>query len=121
MAMFSPTSLYRALALNLPLFSRPASLLWAFGILAFLVSVASPDDDSFQQEVFHPKSSNVLVKHSLRQAPGDRRPSNATQRWILTLPNPLTRLLCRVIPENETPASERLRPLPMLRSPPGAP
>src|SRR4051812_23652454 len=47
MAMFSPTSLYRALALNLPLFSRPASLLWAFGILAFLVSVASPDDDSF--------------------------------------------------------------------------
>jgi hypothetical protein len=120
MAILLPRSLYRALALNLHLFSRPASLLWAFGILGFLVSVASPDDDSFQQEVLHPKSSNVLIKHSLRQAPGDRRPSSSTQRSILTLPNPLALILCRVVPENETLASERLRPLPMLRSPPGA-
>ena len=40
---------------------RLASLLRAVGVVAFFLSIASPYDDAFQQEVFRPKSSHVAI------------------------------------------------------------
>ena len=102
---------------RLPL--RLISLLWAVGLLAFLTSVASPNDDSLQQEVFHPRSSTVLVKRSLRLISSNRRLPSAAERLILaSVKVPLSRTLCRVVPEDATPTLVRFQPLITLRSPP---
>jgi len=58
---------------------RLASSLWAVGVVAFLLSVASPYDDAFQQELFRPKTSHVAVR-LLPSAPTGTRRSRAVPR-----------------------------------------
>jgi len=48
---------------------RGVNLLGGVGILAFLFSVVSPDDDAFQQELIRPATSSVRVSAHKRVAP----------------------------------------------------
>ena len=52
---------------------RFVSLLWAVGVVTFLLSVASPYDDAFQQELFRPKSSHVAVTRLPLATTGTRK------------------------------------------------
>src|ERR1700756_2978234 len=53
--------------------SRLASSLWALGVVTFLLSVVSPYDDAFQQELFRSKSSHVAVKRLPSATTGTRK------------------------------------------------
>ena len=52
---------------------RLASLLWAVGVVTFLLSVVSPYDDALQQELFRPKPSHVAVKRLPSATTGTRK------------------------------------------------
>ena len=52
---------------------RLASLLRAVGVVTFVLSVGSPYDDAFQQELFRPKSSHVAVRRLPSATTGNRK------------------------------------------------
>src|SRR5262249_5524011 len=53
--------------------SKLASLLWAVGLIAFLLSVASPFDDALQQDLFRRKSFYVAVRDLPSATAGTRK------------------------------------------------
>jgi hypothetical protein len=97
-----------------------ASLLWAVGVVTFLLSVASPYDDAFQQQVFRPKSTHVAVRR-LPSATASIRKSGAVPRIsVVALANPSTMSVVfgDVEPNTATLLAIRFRSYLALRSPP---
>jgi hypothetical protein len=111
---------HRDLARSMQGSSHLASLLWALGVVAFLLSVASPYDDAFQQEVFRPKSTHVAVRR-LPSATASTRKSGAVPRIsVVALANPSTMpvVFGDVEPNTATLLAIRFRSYLALRSPP---
>jgi hypothetical protein len=111
---------HRDLARSMQRSSRLASLLWAVGVVTFLLSVASPYDDAFQQEVFRPKSIHVAVRR-LPSANASTRKSGAVPRIsVVALANLSTMPLVfgDVEPNTGTLLAIRFRSDLGLRSPP---
>src|ERR1700751_1839083 len=82
--------------------SRLASSLWALGVVTFLLSVVSPYDDAFQQELLRPKSLHVAVTR-LSAAPTGTRKSGAVPRLsVVAVANPsLVPMVSRVLRDIE--------------------
>ena len=98
---------------------RLGSLLWAVGVVAFLLSVASPRDDSVQQEVLRPKSTHVAVRRLPSVPHATRKGTNATQTLIVALAHvPVLSELHHVKPDKAIPSSICLGLCLALRSPP---
>jgi hypothetical protein len=103
--------------------SRLASSLWALGVVTFLLSVVSPYDDAFQQELLRPKSFHVAVRR-LSSAPTGTRKSGAVPRLsVVAVANPslvpmVSRVLRDIEPDTATLLAIRFRSCLALRSPP---
>jgi len=101
---------------------RLGSLLWVVGVVgfvAFLLSVASPWDDSVQQEVLRPKSTQVAVRRLPSVPYATRKGTNATQTLIVALAHiPVLSELHHVEPDKAIPSSICLGLCLALRSPP---
>jgi len=103
--------------------SRLASGLWALGVVTFLLSVVSPYDDAFQQELLRPKSSHVAVRR-LSSAPTGTRKSGAVPRLsvVAVVNSSLVPMVSRVSrdiePDTATLLATRFRSCLALRSPP---
>jgi hypothetical protein len=100
--------------------SRLASLLWAVGVVTFLLSVASPYDDAFQQEVFRPKSTAVAVRRLPSAITGTRNTGAVTQISAVAGANAsaMPVVLRDVEPDAAIPLAIRFRCSLALRSPP---
>jgi len=111
---------HRDLARSMQRSSHFASLLWAVGVVTFLLSAASPYDDAFQQEVFRPTSTHVAVRR-LPSATASTRKSGAVPRIsVVALANPSTIpvVFGYVEPNTATLLAIRFRSYLALRSPP---
>ena len=99
---------------------RLASLLGAVGIVSFLLSVASPYDDAFQQELFRPKHSHVAVTRLPSTTTGTRKSGATTLISIVLVTNVsvLPVVLRDVEPDMATLLAIRFRSDLALRSPP---
>jgi hypothetical protein len=98
---------------------RLGSLLGAVGFVAFLLSVASPCDDSVQQEVLRPKSTHVTVRRLPSVPHATRKRTNATQTLIIALAHvPVLAESHYVEPQKAIPSSICLGLYLALRSPP---
>jgi hypothetical protein len=95
------------------------SLLWAVGIVAFLVSVASPYDDALQQEPFRPKSTYVAIRR-LPSAPTGTRRIGVVPRLSIVISKAfvLPMVWREVKSDTETLLAIRFRSYLALRSPP---
>jgi hypothetical protein len=97
-----------------------ASLLRAVGVVTFLLSVASPYDDAFQQELFRPKSSHVSVTRLPSATTGIRQSGAVPPVSIVFVTNVSVMLV--VLRDVERGAATllaiRFRSDPALRSPP---
>jgi len=78
---------HRDLALSAQRSSRWASGLWAVGVVSFLLSVASPYDDAFQQELFRPKSFHVAVRRLPSVPTGTRKSGAPAQLSVAAVAN----------------------------------
>jgi hypothetical protein len=98
--------------------SRLASLLWAVGVVTFLLSVASPYDDAFQQELFRPKS--VAVRRLPSAITVTRNIGAVTQISAVAGANAsaMPVVLRDVEPDTAIPLAIRFRYSLALRSPP---
>jgi|SRR6266436_6627327 len=110
----------RDLARSLQRSSRLASTLWAVGVVSFLLSVASPYDDAFQQELFRPKSSHVSVRRLPSVPTGTRESGPVPQLSVAAVANAsVVPIVFRdVEPGIATPLVIRFRSYLALRSPP---
>ena len=99
---------------------RLASFLWVVGIVAFLLSIASPYDDGFQQEVFRPKSFHVAVRRLPSATNGTRKGGAVTQLLVATVVNAtvMPMALRDVEPDTATLLAICFRTSLTLRSPP---
>src|SRR5262249_48595852 len=96
------------------------SLLWAVGVVALLLSVASPCDDAIQQELFHPKSPHVALKRLPLLGPGIRKSGRATRTLAVAVSNASAMAVVSrfVDPSNATLVATHLCSSLALRSPP---
>ena len=65
-----------------------ANLLGGMGVLALLFSIASPDDDGFQQELIRPATPSVRVSAQTRLAPR-RSPADLAINAFVKTGNPI--------------------------------
>jgi len=110
---------HRDLARRAQRSSRLASSLWAVGVVAFLLSVVSPFDDAFQQELFCQKLPHAAVKR-LPSAPTGTRRSGVVPRLsvVVSKTSVMPIVLRDVDPGTETLLAIRFRSYLALRSPP---
>lgn len=111
---------HRDLARSKQRSSRLASSLWAVGVVTFLLSVASPYDDAFQQEVFRPKSFHVAVRRLPSATTCTRKSGVVTQLLVATVVNAtvMPMALRDVEPDTATLLAICFRSSLALRSPP---
>lgn len=101
-------------------FARLSSSLWALSVITLLLSVVSPYDDAFQQELLRPKSSHAAIKH-LSSAPAGARKNGAVPQLLSTVvanPSAMPMALRDVEPDTATLLKIRSRSYLALRSPP---
>ena len=110
----------RELARGMQRSSRSASLLWAVGVVTFLLAVASPYDDAFQQEAFRPKSIDVAVERPPATTAGTRKSGVMPRLSVVALANPATMpvVFGDIEPDTPTFIAIRFRSNLALRSPP---
>jgi hypothetical protein len=110
----------RDLARSMQHSSCSASLLWAVGVVTFLLAVGSPYDDAFQQEVFRPKSIDVAVRRLPATSATTRKSGAVPRVSVVALANPSTMpvVFGDVEPNTATFLAIRFRSYLALRSPP---
>lgn len=110
----------RDLARGMQRSSRSASLLWAVGVVTFLLAVASPYDDAFQQEVFRPKSIDVAARRLPATTASTRKSGVMPRISVVAVANssPMPVVFGDVEPNTATFIAIRFRSYLTLRSPP---
>jgi hypothetical protein len=118
-AAFACEARYRALIRSTRRSFHLGSLLWAVGVVAFLVSVASPYDDALQQEPFRPRSTYVAIRR-LPSAPTGTRRIEVVPRLSVVVSKAfvLPMVWREVESDTETLLAIRFRSYLALRSPP---